>query len=334
MLSTRAVVVGMIATLAASACAQTPFLSNASTSASVPALNAQGVTFSGVGAQSGYQWSELPALSVFESNATGGVACHSDSTGGLRIADDVVLTQPATLSEVWVYAYQPGWTQGQASPVAGATLRIWQGQPGQAGSTIVFGDDTTNRMIASDATNILRVFTTRTGPAFVLPSSDRAIYRVRIAASLVLQPGTYWLDWQLQASTPNAVLFAPTATLAAARTASGWNGLQWAGVDGAWSPVSDPAKPLSAGDAPQDFAFILAGTPGPICDSVDFNNDTLTPDSGDLDDFLSVLAGGPSACSTFPAPGCNDIDFNNDELFPDSGDLDAFVSRLSGGPCL
>jgi hypothetical protein len=70
------------------------------------------------------------------------------------------------------------------------------------------------------------------------------------------------------------------------------------------------------------------------CDSIDFNRDTLFPDSGDLDDFIAVLAGGPSACSTFPTPGCSDIDFNNDGLFPDSGDLDAFLSRLAGGACL
>jgi CubicO group peptidase (beta-lactamase class C family) len=71
----------------------------------------------------------------------------------------------------------------------------------------------------------------------------------------------------------------------------------------------------------------------PSCDSLDFNNDAFTPDSGDLDDFIAVLGGGPSACSTFPAPGCNDIDFNNDGVFPDSQDLDAFLSRLSGGTC-
>jgi hypothetical protein len=73
---------------------------------------------------------------------------------------------------------------------------------------------------------------------------------------------------------------------------------------------------------------------GAVCDCIDFNRDTLFPDSTDLDDFLAVLSGGPSACSTFPVPGCNDIDFNNDGLFPDSADLDAFLSRLAGGPCL
>lgn len=77
--------------------------------------------------------------------------------------------------------------------------------------------------------------------------------------------------------------------------------------------------------------FTIAGL---VCDCIDFNRDELFPDSADLDDFLAVLSGGPSACSTFPLPGCGDIDFNNDALFPDSADLDAFLSRLAGGPCI
>lgn len=74
--------------------------------------------------------------------------------------------------------------------------------------------------------------------------------------------------------------------------------------------------------------------PNDGCDEIDFNRDALFPDSGDLDDVIAVLGGGPSACSTFPAPGCGDIDFNNDGLFPDAADLDAFLSRLAGGPCV
>ena len=76
----------------------------------------------------------------------------------------------------------------------------------------------------------------------------------------------------------------------------------------------------------------LFGTPPAVCDSIDFNNDTLLPDTGDIDDFLSVFSGGP--CSTDPAPGCNDVDFNNDTLFPDTVDIDALLSVFSGGPCL
>ncbi len=69
---------------------------------------------------------------------------------------------------------------------------------------------------------------------------------------------------------------------------------------------------------------------GTACDSIDFNNDGLFPDTADIDDFLSVFSGGP--CSN--DPNCGDIDFNNDELFPDTLDIDALLSVFSGGPCL
>ncbi len=68
------------------------------------------------------------------------------------------------------------------------------------------------------------------------------------------------------------------------------------------------------------------------CDSIDFNQDGLFPDTADIEDFLSVFAGG--ACSTAPVPGCGDIDFNNDGLFPDTTDIDSLLSVFSGGPCV
>ncbi len=68
---------------------------------------------------------------------------------------------------------------------------------------------------------------------------------------------------------------------------------------------------------------------GPTCDSIDFNNDSLFPDTADIDDFLSVFSGGP--CST---GACNDIDFNNDTLFPDTTDIDSLLSVFSGGACI
>ncbi len=66
------------------------------------------------------------------------------------------------------------------------------------------------------------------------------------------------------------------------------------------------------------------------CDSIDYNNDGLFPDTQDIDDFISVFAGG--ACSN--DPNCGDIDFNNDGLFPDTLDIDSMLSVFSGGACL
>ncbi|HEX2838830.1 MAG TPA: hypothetical protein VHN77_11980 [Phycisphaerales bacterium] len=65
------------------------------------------------------------------------------------------------------------------------------------------------------------------------------------------------------------------------------------------------------------------------CDTIDFNGDTLFPDTQDIADFLTVFAGG--AC---PTGVCGDIDFNNDGLFPDTDDIAALIRVFGGGACL
>jgi hypothetical protein len=91
-------------------------------------------------------------------------------------------------------------------------------------------------------------------------------------------------------------------------------------------PVFDPAYLVTPG------AVNMGCVPtGPSCDDVDFNNDGVSPDTTDIDDFLSVFGGGP--CSTDPTPGCNDIDFNNDGVAPDTTDIDAFLRVFGGGDC-
>jgi hypothetical protein len=77
---------------------------------------------------------------------------------------------------------------------------------------------------------------------------------------------------------------------------------------------------------------IAIGTISPACcDSIDFNNDGVSPDFNDLRDYLSVFGGGP--CSTASTSGCNDLDFNNDGVSPDNSDIMAFLSILGGGNC-
>lgn len=82
-----------------------------------------------------------------------------------------------------------------------------------------------------------------------------------------------------------------------------------------------------------NVTLVVQGLPcladcNPVCDSIDFNNDGLTPDTADIADFLHVFSGGD--CPTII---CNDTDFNNDELFPDTHDISTLLSVFSGGPC-
>ncbi len=72
-----------------------------------------------------------------------------------------------------------------------------------------------------------------------------------------------------------------------------------------------------------------ATTCTPACDPIDFNGDTLFPDTQDIADFITVFGGGPC-----PTAACGDIDFNNDSLFPDTADIHSLLSVFSGGPCI
>lgn len=70
------------------------------------------------------------------------------------------------------------------------------------------------------------------------------------------------------------------------------------------------------------------------CNSIDFNNDALFPDTQDIADFLSVFAGGVCGGQAPADPPCNtDIDFNRDFLFPDTDDIAALLRVFAGGSC-
>ncbi|MFO0833056.1 MAG: FG-GAP repeat protein [Phycisphaerales bacterium] len=84
---------------------------------------------------------------------------------------------------------------------------------------------------------------------------------------------------------------------------------------------------------PLDFGEgTLVINPPATCDSIDFNNDSLFPDTQDITDFITVFSGGN--CAAPNPPQCNpDIDFNNDDIFPDTADIEALLRVFSGGAC-
>ncbi len=64
---------------------------------------------------------------------------------------------------------------------------------------------------------------------------------------------------------------------------------------------------------------------------IDFNNDTLFPDTADIESFLCVFAGGTCGCD--PVLHCDSIDFNQDNIFPDALDLTDFLEVFAGRGC-
>jgi hypothetical protein len=119
-----------------------------------PVTRSNGFGGAGVTAPPGTLWSEL-----VDGNGSGGSANYLLGAGpNFRIADNFTMNVGATLTDIRVYAYSTG-----ASPAQGFTngnLQIWNGRPGDAGSMVVFGDMSTNRLSNSTFTNIFRTMST------------------------------------------------------------------------------------------------------------------------------------------------------------------------------
>lgn len=96
-------------------------------------------------------------------------------------------------------------------------------------------------------------------------------------------------------------------------------------------PVSGTAtfaifKPVAG--QPDSVAVPMLVPSTPSCD-IDFNNDTLTPDTQDIDAFLAVFGGADC-----PTASCDTIDFNRDAIYPDTDDISDFLAMFGGAPCV
>ncbi len=132
----------------------------------------------------------------------------------------------------------------------------------------------------------------------------------------LLVTGAATLSGTLQVSLINGFQPAPGSTFTV---------LTANGVSGTFASLSLPPG-MTVAYSPTGVTLSL---PGAVCDSVDFNGDTLFPDTQDIADFLTVFGGG--VC---PTGTCGDIDFNNDGLFPDTDDIAALLRVFGGGACV
>ncbi len=136
--------------------------------------------------------------------STYGSGCQLAS--GVYVADD--FTVPS--GKVWApssidfYSYQTNSTT--TSTFTGIYMRVWNGEPGITGSTVVWGDMTTNRMIATDFTNVYRVLAANGGVA-------RPIMRVVANTSgLLLTTGTYWVEYACTGTLSSGPWMSPVVT--------------------------------------------------------------------------------------------------------------------------
>jgi hypothetical protein len=207
---------------------------------------------------------------------------------------------------------------------------LWAGVPGALSKVVRAGDSVPGLPAAA----IFSVFTSAL-PVYVLNGSNQVAFHAALQGAGSANQGL-WVWDAVNGTRP--VLIRNLTTIPCAdgvtRTVSGFT----------FTEKRDRESPSPASGFADDgwLAFSATFTDGvegvfrvriapPVvggCDSIDFNGDGLFPDVSDIDDFVSVFAGG--ACSTGT---CGDIDFNNDGLFPDTGDIDAFLRVFAGGSC-
>lgn len=163
-----------------------------------------------------------------------------------RIADDFTISGGAwTVDSVAFFGYQTGSTT--TSTFTATNLQVWDGPPNEAGSNIVFGDLTTNRLIRTGFSNIYRVLIT------TLTASDRPIMRNVVQVGTTLLPGTYWLVWNASGSLASGPWQPPVTILGTYVTG---NARQWTGA--AWQAIRDSVAPATGN--PQGVPFLIYGT--------------------------------------------------------------------------
>ncbi|MEX2219717.1 MAG: hypothetical protein WD749_13270, partial [Phycisphaerales bacterium] len=246
-------------------------------------------TASSVQAPPGTNWSELQvnAAGTCANNITG-----FGNSGAIRLADDMTIPAPGwNIQQIVVYPIIPNGNP-DVSNITSANLRIWDGPPNNPGSTVVFGDTTTNRLHSAHFASIYRIGAT-VPPANAVPVLTRPVYRVAINVNATLGPGTYWMDYNLGGMSS----FNVPVTIVGVQQAPGANALQF--FNNAWNAILDTGNPANC-HAPglgQDASFIVLGTVGaPATCYANCDNSTQPPvlNVADFGCFLTRYAAGES----------------------------------------
>jgi hypothetical protein len=187
-----------------------------------------------------------PMVSLLE-NTTSGLTLLGtgvSQVGGFSLADEMVLPFDASITAIDFYAYQTG-APNVTSPLTAVSVQIWDGDPTDSGSSIVYGDLTTDVSGGSIYTGADRISETTV-------NGDRAIMIIAAnTTDLELSAGTYWVEWAITGDAGFSGPWAPPITILG--TTDTGNALQNNGTE--YSPVASGA----ADEFPQGLPFLVHG---------------------------------------------------------------------------
>lgn len=204
------------------------------------------------------------------------------NTNPYLIADDFSITGSAwSISSFEFYGYQTG--SSTSSSFTGVIMRIWNGMPGQTGSSVVWGDLITNRISSTSFTNIYRT-------NYVNGGVSRPIMKIIAnTAGLTLAPGNYWVEW---GCTGNLVSgpWCPPVTIG--NTPVTGNAIQYGGSGTSYTAIQYGASPNLY---PQGMPFKINGNT-----AIDFARGICPhgwhiPSDGDWSELTTYLGDAGSA---------------------------------------
>ncbi|HSN53622.1 MAG TPA: hypothetical protein VLT32_03080 [Candidatus Sulfomarinibacteraceae bacterium] len=165
---------------------------------------------------------------------------------GYSLADEFTVTDAAgwQIDTITFFAYQTGSTT--TSTITGVYVAIWDAAP-NAGGTVIWGDQTTNRLLTTGWSNIYRVTDT------TLTTTNRPIMENVATIGTTLAQGTYWLQWSAAGSLSSGPWAPPISVLG--QTTTG-NALQYTT---AWAALTDTGTLT-----PQGMPFIINGSVVPV----------------------------------------------------------------------
>ena len=215
-------------------------------------LSTGSTSSNGVNAPAGFEWSELQSEGGFTNTLLGFSASGGTNPTGLRLADDFTVNDGGgwSITSISLFGYVTGSAAG-TNPFTTVTLRIWNGRPGDAGSSVIFGDlsNLIGQTTVTD-TNIYRI-----GPNTV--GTLRLVRQLTIdLTGLTLGQGSYWLDFSTSGG------FVPVITAPGLR-GGGVNGNAVQQLSNGWFGITDGGTPTGAPAFAQDIPFIINGVPAP-----------------------------------------------------------------------
>jgi hypothetical protein len=170
-------------------------------------------------------------------------------SGGYRIADEFIIPAGHTweIHTVTFFAYQTG-SLTNPSTITAVYVELWDGPPDNPGSSIIWGDISTNTLMTSMWTGLYRV------TDYDLGGTSRPIMANTCSVPITLTAGDYWLVWKSDGSLTSGP-WAPPITMPGVIGTG--NGMQYTESTSSWAAAMDVEQ--------QGFPFIVEGVhPTPV----------------------------------------------------------------------